>query len=364
MAKQMTTSEMASVGGKTAAANMTPEERKARAQKAAESRWSTKLPRATHSGILKIANREIVCAVLEDDRRVLNQETFLMAIGRNPKAKAGTGSTRLDRIDDLPPFLSPKNLKPFISNELKESTNPIIYLTEGGGRAYGYLATLLPGVCRVYMDADRAGALRANQLHIVDACRILHESLADVAIIALVDEATGYQYERPRLALQEFLAMYINKKLAAWEPTFPAKFYSEVYRLKGWEYDPECSQRIPYVGKITNDLVYSRLAPFVLEELKKVTPKDNKGRRKHKFFQRLTKDHGIPELRDHFKTLFAVTAGYEDGNWQSFYRHVNRALPPQPQSPDLFSCFPELLEDDSSTARPLLSSRSPLSLPG
>ena len=94
--------------------------------------------------------------------------------------------------------------------------------------------------------------------------------------------------------------------------------------------------RIPYVGKITNDLVYSRLAPFVLEELKRITPKDAKGRRKHKFFQRLTQDIGIPELKDHFKSLFAISAGYENGNWMAFYRHVNTALPMQPQSPDTF----------------------------
>lgn len=354
---------MASKGGKAAAAKMTPEERKERARLAAERRWGANLPRATHAGILKIADREIVCAVLEDGRRVLNQETFLTAIGRNPKAKAGTGSTRFGEggeVDVLPPFLAPSNLKAFIPDELRKSTTPIVYLTETGGRAFGYEATLLPGVCRVYIAAADAGKLRDKQAHIAEACRALHESLADVAIIALVDEATGYQYERPRMELQEFLALYINKKLAAWVSTFPPDFYREVYRLHGWKYDSGSTARTPLVGKITNDVIYARLAPFVLEELKRIVPKNDKGRRVHKFFQRLTPEPGMKELKDHFREVLAIMRGYDD--WPAFYRHLNRALPQQPQTPDLFSCFPELMGDGiplSASAPRRLSGQSP-----
>ncbi len=142
-----------------------------------------------------------------------------------------------------------------------------MYRTMTGGRAFGYLAQLLPGVCRVYIDAAQAGQLTQKQAHIAVACQVLHDALADVAIVALVDEATGYQYERPRLELAEYLAIYINKKLAAWVSTFPSEYYRELYRLKGWKYNPNSTARTPEVGRITNDLIYSRLAPFVLEEL-------------------------------------------------------------------------------------------------
>src|SRR5687767_8015743 len=108
-----TATEIGSLGGKATAAKLTPEERKERARKAAEARWLSEAPTATHPGTLVLAGRQIICAVLNDGRRVLNQETFLTAIGRAAKAKAGTGSTRLSQVDELPPFLAAVNLKPF-----------------------------------------------------------------------------------------------------------------------------------------------------------------------------------------------------------------------------------------------------------
>jgi hypothetical protein len=334
-----TVEEAGAKGGKARAEKLTPEQRREIARRAADARWHGDVPTATHAGVLNLAGRQIVCAVLEDGRRVLNQETFLTVIGRAPKAKAGTGSTRLGQVDVLPPFLAADNLKPFIGEDLRRSTSPVVYRTQAGGRAFGYEATLLPGVCQVYLEADRAGATKPTQRHIVEACRLLSEALANVAIIALVDEATGYQYERPRLELQEYLALYINKKLARWVSTFPPEFYRELYRLRKWKYNESSTARTAMVGKLTNDLIYSRLAPFVLEELKRITPKNDKGRRTHKFHQRLTPDPGIKELKDHFRELLAIMRGYDD--YDPFLRHVNRALPVQPQQPDLFSGLPD-----------------------
>jgi len=192
----------------------------------------------------------------------------------------------------------------------------------------------------VFTFRDDKGVLKDNQVHIAAACRVLYASLADVAIIALVDEATGHVRRPNRVKLEEFLAVFISKKLAAWERRFPESYYRHIHRLKGWPYNPNSTARIPVIGKMTNDLVYSRLAPFVLQEMQRLTPKDDAGRRKHKFFQLLTNDIGLPELQSHFKALDAIFRGYEDGEYKSFYKHVNRALPVHPQSPDLFSDSP------------------------
>ena len=290
----------------------------------------------------------------------------MTSIGRAKKAKAGTGSQRLEEeVDELPPFLAADNLKDFIDGDLRRSTKPIVYRTSNGRRAYGYEATLLPAVCRVYMAADAAGKLKENQKHIAAACRILHESLADVAIVALVDEATGFQYRRSATALEQFLAKYMNDKFAKWVKRFSNEFYRDIYRLKGWTYNEESTARTPLLGKYTNDLVYSRLAPFVLHEMKKWTPRGETVRWKHRFHQLLTEDFGIPELQDHFKMLHSIATGYETGEWRMFVRHVNKALPVQPQDPrDFFPLFVEDEDDDesvatSSTAPPPPSSQSP-----
>jgi hypothetical protein len=54
------------------------------------------------------------------------------------------------------------------------------------------------------------------------------------------------------------------------------------------KYPDATLQRPRYFGLLTNDIVYDRLAPGVLDELKKVNPKDDAGRRKRKHFQWLT----------------------------------------------------------------------------
>lgn len=94
----------------------------------------------------------------------------------------------------LPAFLRAKSLEPFITSELVTSSSPIIFDTGAGGSlAVGFRAQLLPQVCWVYAKARMAGKLTSTQLHVADACLKLLEALTDVAIDALVDEATGYR---------------------------------------------------------------------------------------------------------------------------------------------------------------------------
>jgi len=342
MAKKIDLSAMASKGGKQAAANMTPEERSRRAKFAATKRWGADVLKAAYGSADKpliIAGYHIQAYVLEDGTRILTQGDFQEAMGRHRKANVRYQD---EGEEQTPPILQGTLLKPFISDDLRKKSMPVKFRTPEGGLASGYRAEILPEVCEVFLKARDAGVLLQRQVHIAVRADILVRGLASVGIIALVDEATGYQYERPRLELAEYLAIYINKKLAAWVSTFPPEFYSQIYRLKGWRFNPDSTARTPEVGKLTNDLVYSRLAPFVLEELKRITPKDDKGRRKHKFFQRLTPDPGgLKKLEDHFKELLAIMKGYDDRDWKGFYKHANRAIPQLPQEPDLFSSMPD-----------------------
>ena len=127
---------------------------------------------------------------------------------------------------------------------------------------------------------------------------MLVRGLAETGIIALVDEATGYQQVRARVALQAFLDRFLRKELAAWVKTFPDEFFQELFRLKRWKWKGT-SKRPSIVGKYINDLIYDRLGPSVLDELKKKNPIDANGRRKAKHFQWLTEDIGNPALAQH-----------------------------------------------------------------
>lgn len=116
----------------------------------------------------------------------------------------------------MPPFLVAENLKPFISDELKESTTPIVYRTTKGGRAFGYDAMLLPMVCEVYLNAREEGRLLKGQEHIGQACYVLLKGFARVGIIALVDEATGYQEQRAKDELAKILEAYVLEEYRPW----------------------------------------------------------------------------------------------------------------------------------------------------
>jgi len=288
-------------GGLTRAVRLSPEERKEIASKAAEARWGITLPQATHSGELVIGGRRIACAVLQNGKRVLTQETFLTAIGRAAKAKAGTGSLKL--VDGLPPFLVAENLKPFVSDELKQSTTPIVFRTVKGGRAFGYDAMLLPMVCEVYVNARDEERLLKGQEHIAAACYVLMKGLARVGIIALVDEATGYQEQRAKDELARILEAYVQEEYRRWTRMFPEEFFRQIYRIHGWPYKPGNAKRTPLVGHLINKYVYGQLPPGVLEELRRLNPVTESGYRKRKHFQYLTADTGNEHLDRQIMTV-------------------------------------------------------------
>lgn len=278
------------------------------------------IARATHVGELPIQNITIPCAVLEDGRRVLTQQGFLQAIGRARSAKGGQGSSV-----DVVPFLAAKNLQGFISPELREQLRPIRFRHALGGTAYGYSAECLPKVCEVYIRAAEAGALHGWQGKIAVQSSILLDALSTTGIIALVDEATGFQFQRARDALQEILNAYISAGLLKWTRVFPDEFYKELFRLRGLTYDEVSSKRPPIIGKDTADYIYERLAPNVLKELRRLTPRTKSGRLRHKLFQRLTEDVGHPRLREHLAAVIALMRSSDDH--VDFVRRLDRAFP-------------------------------------
>jgi hypothetical protein len=281
------------------------------------------VPLAVVDGFLALGNIQIPCAVLDDihNTRVLTQEGFLKSIGRAGKAKGGEGST----VDGMPPFLRAKNLIPFITSELIRSTEPIVFETRRGVRAFGYRATLLPSVCWVYHDAMLAGALLPTQEHIAQACTKLLRALTDKAINDLVDEATGFRDLNRRRVLEEVLREYVSPEALPWALTFDDDLYMNIFRLNGWEFTEESIKKRPgIVGKWTNDF-YERLAPGVLAEIQRIVPRDDKGRPKVRLHQMLSEHVGHPKLREFLEGLKALMRISPD--WATFQGHLKRAYP-------------------------------------
>lgn len=270
---------------------------------------------------LKIGDTEIPCYVLEDGKRVIVRSGMFPALNMSE----GTANKGIEG-DRLVKFLGTKSIKPFVSNELENMIkNPIQFTPPSGGKAYGYEATILPEICDAVLEARNEGKLNHQQKHIAKACEILVRAFAKVGIIALVDEATGYQYIRARQALEEILDKFISDELVKWTKTFPDEFYENLFRLRDWRYSPFTVKRPILVGKLTNQLVYERLAPGVLDELKKKNPKNSAGKRKAHHHRWLTEDIGHPKLREHIASVTALMKAAT--KWDDFKRMINRALP-------------------------------------
>jgi len=300
-----------SKGGQARRDALSPHERKQIAKKAADARWGSQMPQATHDGPLQIGDKVLVAANLPNGKRLISQGTFLIALGRSRTPKAGTGG--FSTVDGLPFFLSAKTLKPFISDELMVSTTPILFRMRNGQRTVGYDALLLPMVCEVYQklhdsltkklatgtdsEVRHAKKVYAQYQHIIAACDTLVNGFANRGIIALVDDATGYQDDRIRQDVERIIKLYVADTLIPWVVAkFPPVFFREAYRILGWEYKPGQTKHSPYMGKFINKYVFEALPPGVLAELKLRLPKNEHGNRRAKLWQLLTVDTGIPHL--------------------------------------------------------------------
>lgn len=270
----------------------------------------------THKGDLIIGNKSIACAVLSNGKRIITQTALFDAFDRPRKGEK--------RLEGLPSIVGAKNLIPYVTDELREKAEPIHYFLQNGSVASGYDAELIPLVCELYLIANDHGALIDSQERMVLQANILIRSLAKVGITALIDEATGYQYERESNALQEILKAYIAEDFLRWQARFPRKYYQELYRLYGWEYNPFSMKHPKYLGKFTNEYVYEHLPDGVLEELKQKNPKNENGNRSKRHHQYLTGDIGIPHLEKHITKL--VTIMELSDNVHDFKDNFNRVF--------------------------------------
>lgn len=270
-------------GGKARAANMTKEELSAAAQKMAAARKEmAMLPVVAHGSPdtpLRISDVELPCYVLSDNTRVFSTTGLATGLGWSQK---GVGSR-------LALFSEGNRLYPFINKDiLQVLENPIKFKSSNGNAAYGYPATLLVDLCDAILAARSAGALQKQQAHIAERAEKLVRGFAKVGIIALVDEATGYQKDRKRDALAKFLEEYIAKELRPWVDTYPADFFEELCRLRNVPFNS--SMRHPqYFGHLVNNITYDRMAPGLRQALKEERQRKHKPKAQmHRFLSEQT----------------------------------------------------------------------------
>lgn len=270
---------------------------------------------------IKFGNIDIPCYVLEDGKRVLSGKGMQDSLGFS---KNSSGMA-------LGKFLSRSKILEIIPKDVQDKlNNRIEFIRKGAGgsvsKTFGYDATLLIDLCDIIIQARKNKILTSKQEEdLGEQAEIIMRSVAKVGIIALIDEATGYQNVREKDALQKILDAYLSKELSAWAKRFPDEFYKEIFRLKGWVYNPASVKRPSCVANYTTDVIYDRLAPGIVEELKRKNPANDKGIRKHKHHQFLSSDIGHPALSQHMYGVIGLMKTQQ--TWEQFMRLLNRAYP-------------------------------------
>jgi hypothetical protein len=283
---------------------------------------------------LKLGNLEIPCYVLEDGTRVFSGRGLQKAIGY--ESKSGQWMRSFCNMDGVSDYMNAGD-----DSIINRLSSPIKFqrIDAGGSQssANGYEVTLLVDICSAVIDANRAGVF--NNDEIVRNADIIIRAVAKVGIIALVDEATGYQEDKNRAKdeLQKFLSQFISEEASKWVKTFNDSFFEMIYRMHGWNWTMT-HKRPGVVGTWINDIVYERIGPAVLSELERANPKNEKGARKERHHQHLTEEIGRPKLKEHLAAVEALgrASGYD---WAKFMQLLDTAFPKPHQQLSLL--FPD-----------------------
>jgi hypothetical protein len=306
-------------GGRARARKLSAQERSAQARRAVNARWAKaklaeleteglkteSLPSALYQGELKLLDRVIPCYVLDDGQRV---------IGRMATTEMLTG---IQRQGDLESYIRATNLRPFIDAE-DISRRMVSFRVKGVDQLQiepkGLPHDVLLDVCRGFIRALDASyhpesgvKLTSRQREIAMQAGLFLAACSDIGLMALIDEATGYQYERARDALEVKLRAFLEEEMRDWEKTFPDELWLEFGRLSGW--NGPVHQRPKYWGKLVMELVYEYLDADVAQWLRDNAPAPRHGQNYHQW---LSSQYGLQKLMEHIWKLIGIAKTCEN----------------------------------------------------
>ncbi len=240
-------------------------------------------PTAKWPGILTIGNVELPVYVLDDGRRVISRTGATDVI----TGKKGGGN--------LESYLGVEALRGYVPSDLPGQMIEFVIPEVVNKTVLGMSAETFLEICTAYVRALDDGALKTErQRAIAIKAGMFLASCAKTGLVALIDEATGYQYVRSEDALQFKLRLFLEEEIRKWEPTFPDELWYEFGRLTRWK--GPITQRPKYWGKLVMELIYEYLDPDVAEWLRKNNPKPQKGQNHHQW---LRSEYGLRKLMEH-----------------------------------------------------------------
>jgi hypothetical protein len=294
-------------GGIARANVLTPEQRSEIARKAVTARWAKAgkspvpeqyspiqivpvvaeetIPFSLFQGRLRIGELELECHVLNDYRRVFTQREIVRIL------TGGRESGNLQRYLDS---------NPLFSNDFRAGTSLPFKIPGQPTLAAGWEATGLIEICEKYLEAKEKNLLKRNQFHLAKQAEIVMRSCAKVGIIALIDEATGFEKFRRKQDLQLKLQAFITEELQEWARMFPEEFWLELARLEGVRYAPR-SRPLRW-GKYVMAFVYDALDEDIGRELRKKNPDPHFLKNHHQWLT----DFGRSKIHDQITKVVTI----------------------------------------------------------
>lgn len=215
-------------------------------------------------------------------------------------------------------YIKVKSIREYLPKDLipaENGTIPALINFDTGGAAFAKHAVGVPverfmDICIAFSTALQENNSDSAQYKLTDRQKEIAanankflRATAKIGIIALVDEATGYQYDRPLDALQFKLNLYLAEEMREWEKTFPDELWVQFGRLTNWK--GSLHSRPKYWGKLVNELVYSYLDKDVYNYLKSNKPKPIGNLSYHRW---LTSQYGLKKLMEHMWQLIGMAS--------------------------------------------------------
>jgi len=204
---------------------------------------------------VRFGDLAVEAVVLEDGTRGYVQRQLATAIGLHESRR---GSQLKTLLSDVAPG----------AVEVLQENACSIRLPSGQTTAF-FPAGVISEVASGVIDAALEGRLHRKRQHLVPNCQRILKALAKTGEVALIDEATGYQYHRAPDALQALISRLLRERVASWERRFSPDYYRALFRLFGWHYQGHQQNPPAVIGQITLRWVYDVIMPReIIEEIR------------------------------------------------------------------------------------------------
>lgn len=250
---------------------------------------------AKYNGVLKLGRFLVDCYVLDTGERVISLRAVVRAI-------SGSDSSALENYIGIKPLEQYLNVNDIMKGLIEFKIPGIPNISKG------ITAERFLDICQAYVNALDSGFLTTErQNEIAIKCSILLSACAKVGIIALIDEATGYQYIRQPDELELKLKLFIAEEMREWEKTFPDGLWEQFGRLDHWK-EP-LHKRPKWWGKLVMELIYDALDKDVSDHLRENKPTPIHGQNYHQW---LTENYGLKQLLSHINQIIGIAMTCSD----------------------------------------------------